>query len=156
MNNNLQNSDLPEIGDNVLPRSSTVLKRYFTPRQVLWGTVLGGPLAAFIMIIDNNLALGKEISQLKKIIFGIFILVAGVVIAAIVPESLPIVVMPVVFATTAYQYIQKIQMPLINVIPTELILPETNKKVFVLGIVCLACLLFIGCILFIMFPKLFD
>lgn len=63
--------------------------RYFTPRQMLVATLLGGPLGAALMLAENYRTLAQPDNRLRALGFGVVITLLLLTLSVLLPASVP-------------------------------------------------------------------
>lgn len=115
--------------------------RLYTKRQIFWGTLLGGPLAAVFFLKKNFDELRDEEGARKTLLYGGLLTLALCVMIPFLPEHFPSILFAVILAIIAPQLAEKYQFRLLT--------PRTyNDKFYslwnVAGAVILSSIAFIG------------
>lgn len=63
--------------------------RYYTPRQMLIAALLGGPLAAALLMAENYGTLGQPGNRLRTVGFGVVGTLILLTLSVLLPENVP-------------------------------------------------------------------
>lgn len=98
--------------------SSDVLQKFYTGASIVWGSILGGPLAGCYFLSRNFKALGDEVGAKKALWTGVASICAMAVLVGIVPsaiqEKLPSNGIVIVYVCAIYYFYQRVQQKVIK------------------------------------------
>jgi len=104
--------------------------KIYSPRQVLAGSFVGGPIAAVFMLWKNFQALQNRPGATQAIIWGVIFLVAVLLILPYLPDKFPNYVIPAAYSGAAFAIANQYQMPKQAILDSQHYTFQSNWNVF--------------------------
>jgi hypothetical protein len=117
-------------------------KLIYSPNQILWGSLLGGPLAATYFLRNNYLTLDRLLEARQVLLWGIIFTFLLLTVALFFTDNFPRAV-PLAYSWTAYYIAKTYQLDKASIVVSEQFTFHSNWRVLGLAIANLLLLVIV-------------
>lgn len=121
----------------------------YSPKQVMAGAFLGGPVGLIYFLRENFVAMGDESLAKKSLLYGVALIIALLIIVPMLPENFPNSPFTIAYMIVGYQVANSRQMTRETIEASTHYTFHSNWRVFGLGLVCM-----LGSVILLLGPLL--
>lgn len=126
----------------------------YSPKQVLAGSALGGPIALVYFVRANFLTLSNRPAAGQTMIWGVLFNLVVIAAMPFVPRNFPRYLLPLAYSWTAWGVAEAKQLKKENIAVSSQFRFQSNWRVFGLGIAFLVGTFALYCAIFVLLSAL--